>query len=179
MGHDDRGRAERVVQPTGRSARARRLCLLHVRGEGPSFKGTPDEVRAGKLPSLRQFVYGESDGPVPFHYRRRNSAGSPGAMTARIVELLRALGARIVNKLGLRLGFACRFLWLTLKESGRVCVASILRFAKSTSRGCCRSSSSSCRGFSLGGSGAAGLRHARAVRFLGGARSACEPVVGA
>jgi len=32
------------------------------------FRGTPDEVRAGRLPSLRQFVYGEPDGPVPFHY---------------------------------------------------------------------------------------------------------------
>jgi phospholipid/cholesterol/gamma-HCH transport system ATP-binding protein len=32
------------------------------------FKGTPEEVRAGRLPSLHQFVYGEPDGPVPFHY---------------------------------------------------------------------------------------------------------------
>jgi phospholipid/cholesterol/gamma-HCH transport system ATP-binding protein len=32
------------------------------------FQGTPAEVRAGRLPSLRQFVYGEPDGPVPFHY---------------------------------------------------------------------------------------------------------------
>ena len=32
------------------------------------FQGTPDEVRAASLPSLRQFVYGEPDGPVPFHY---------------------------------------------------------------------------------------------------------------
>ncbi|HXZ53914.1 MAG TPA: ABC transporter ATP-binding protein [Burkholderiales bacterium] len=32
------------------------------------FQGTPDEVRSGRLPSLRQFVYGEPDGPVPFHY---------------------------------------------------------------------------------------------------------------
>jgi phospholipid/cholesterol/gamma-HCH transport system ATP-binding protein len=32
------------------------------------FQGTPEEVRAGRLPSLRQFVYGEPDGPVPFHY---------------------------------------------------------------------------------------------------------------
>jgi phospholipid/cholesterol/gamma-HCH transport system ATP-binding protein len=32
------------------------------------FQGTPDEVRAAGLPSLRQFVYGETDGPVPFHY---------------------------------------------------------------------------------------------------------------
>ena len=39
-------------------------------------------------------------------------------MTGRIAELLRALGARIVNNWVWRLGFACRFLWLTLKESG-------------------------------------------------------------
>jgi len=39
-------------------------------------------------------------------------------MTRRIAELLRALGARIVNNWVWRLGFACRFLWLTLKESG-------------------------------------------------------------
>ena len=32
------------------------------------FEGTPEEVRAATLPSLRQFVYGEPDGPVPFHY---------------------------------------------------------------------------------------------------------------
>jgi phospholipid/cholesterol/gamma-HCH transport system ATP-binding protein len=32
------------------------------------FSGTPDEVRASTLPSLRQFVYGEQDGPVPFQY---------------------------------------------------------------------------------------------------------------
>jgi phospholipid/cholesterol/gamma-HCH transport system permease protein len=36
----------------------------------------------------------------------------------RIAELLRALGARIVNNWIWRLGFACRFLWFTLKESG-------------------------------------------------------------
>jgi len=39
-------------------------------------------------------------------------------MTARIAELLRALGARIVSNWVWRLGFACRFLWLMLKESG-------------------------------------------------------------
>jgi len=39
-------------------------------------------------------------------------------MTERVAELLRALGARIVNSWIWRLGFACRFLWLTLKESG-------------------------------------------------------------
>ena len=30
--------------------------------------GTPDEVRESKEPFVRQFVYGEPDGPVPFHY---------------------------------------------------------------------------------------------------------------
>ena len=45
-------------------------------------------------------------------------------MTGRIAELLRALGARIVNNWIWRLGFACRFLWFTLKESG----ASFRRF---------------------------------------------------
>ena len=38
-------------------------------------------------------------------------------MTGRIAELLRALGTRIVNNWIWRLGFACRFLWFTLKES--------------------------------------------------------------
>src|SRR5262245_28242633 len=32
------------------------------------FRGRPDGVRGGRLPSLKQFVYGEPAGPVPFHY---------------------------------------------------------------------------------------------------------------
>ena len=31
-------------------------------------QGTPDEVRESKDPFVRQFVDGETDGPVPFHY---------------------------------------------------------------------------------------------------------------
>ena len=31
-------------------------------------EGTPDEIRASKLPYVHQFVWGEMDGPVPFHY---------------------------------------------------------------------------------------------------------------
>jgi phospholipid/cholesterol/gamma-HCH transport system ATP-binding protein len=31
-------------------------------------EGTPDDVRRSDLPYLRQFVQGEIDGPVPFHY---------------------------------------------------------------------------------------------------------------
>jgi phospholipid/cholesterol/gamma-HCH transport system ATP-binding protein len=31
-------------------------------------EGTPEEIRASSLPYVRQFVHGETDGPVPFHY---------------------------------------------------------------------------------------------------------------
>jgi phospholipid/cholesterol/gamma-HCH transport system ATP-binding protein len=31
-------------------------------------EGTPDEIRASTLPFVHQFVHGEEDGPVPFHY---------------------------------------------------------------------------------------------------------------
>jgi phospholipid/cholesterol/gamma-HCH transport system ATP-binding protein len=31
-------------------------------------QGTPDEVRASREAYVRQFVDGEADGPVPFHY---------------------------------------------------------------------------------------------------------------
>ena len=31
-------------------------------------QGTPDEIRASTVPYVKQFVYSEMDGPVPFHY---------------------------------------------------------------------------------------------------------------
>ncbi|MGH8618072.1 MAG: ABC transporter ATP-binding protein [Burkholderiales bacterium] len=31
-------------------------------------QGTPDEIRASVVPFVHQFVHGEMDGPVPFHY---------------------------------------------------------------------------------------------------------------
>jgi phospholipid/cholesterol/gamma-HCH transport system ATP-binding protein len=31
-------------------------------------EGTPDEIRRSELPYVHQFVHGEIDGPVPFHY---------------------------------------------------------------------------------------------------------------
>ncbi len=31
-------------------------------------EGTPDDLRQSSLPFVHQFVYGEKDGPVPFHY---------------------------------------------------------------------------------------------------------------
>jgi phospholipid/cholesterol/gamma-HCH transport system ATP-binding protein len=35
-------------------------------------QGTPEEMRASKDPLVRQFVYGEPDGPVPFQYPGRD-----------------------------------------------------------------------------------------------------------
>jgi phospholipid/cholesterol/gamma-HCH transport system ATP-binding protein len=40
--------------------------------------GTPDEVRASKDPFVHQFVHGETDGPVPFHYAARDYAADVG-----------------------------------------------------------------------------------------------------
>jgi phospholipid/cholesterol/gamma-HCH transport system ATP-binding protein len=37
-------------------------------------EGTPDEVRASTDPFVRQFVHGETDGPVPFHVQARQYA---------------------------------------------------------------------------------------------------------
>ncbi len=34
-------------------------------------EGTPEEMRASGLPFVHQFVHGEPDGPVPFHYPAR------------------------------------------------------------------------------------------------------------
>jgi phospholipid/cholesterol/gamma-HCH transport system ATP-binding protein len=36
--------------------------------------GTPDEMRSSTDPLVRQFVYGEADGPVPFQYPSRDFA---------------------------------------------------------------------------------------------------------
>ena len=41
-------------------------------------EGTPDEVRASDDPFVRQFVHGETDGPVPFHYASRPYAVDVG-----------------------------------------------------------------------------------------------------
>jgi phospholipid/cholesterol/gamma-HCH transport system ATP-binding protein len=31
-------------------------------------EGTPEQLRNSDLPFVHQFVFGEKDGPVPFHY---------------------------------------------------------------------------------------------------------------
>lgn len=36
-------------------------------------EGTPDEIRASDDPFVHQFVHGEMDGPIPFHYPARSS----------------------------------------------------------------------------------------------------------
>jgi phospholipid/cholesterol/gamma-HCH transport system ATP-binding protein len=35
-------------------------------------EGTPDEIRASDAPFVHQFIHGEMDGPVPFHYPGRS-----------------------------------------------------------------------------------------------------------
>jgi phospholipid/cholesterol/gamma-HCH transport system ATP-binding protein len=37
-------------------------------------KGTPEEIRASNDPLVRQFVYGDADGPAPFQYPARDFA---------------------------------------------------------------------------------------------------------
>jgi phospholipid/cholesterol/gamma-HCH transport system ATP-binding protein len=46
-------------------------------------QGTPDEVRASSDPFVRQFVHGETDGPVPFHYAARPYPVDVGLEEAR------------------------------------------------------------------------------------------------
>ena len=46
-------------------------------------EGTPDEIRASTLPYVKQFVHGETDGPVPFHYPAAAYAKDVGLAEAR------------------------------------------------------------------------------------------------
>jgi phospholipid/cholesterol/gamma-HCH transport system ATP-binding protein len=56
-------------------------------------EGTPAEIRASTLPLVRQFVLGESEGPVPFHYPSR-----PYAVDVGLAERAPAsAGGRIGN----------------------------------------------------------------------------------
>ena len=42
---------------------------IYLVGEGRVIaQGTPDEMRASTLPQVQQFMNGEPDGPVPYHY---------------------------------------------------------------------------------------------------------------
>ena len=42
---------------------------IYLVGEGRVIaQGTPDDMRASTLPQVKQFMQGEADGPVPYHY---------------------------------------------------------------------------------------------------------------
>jgi phospholipid/cholesterol/gamma-HCH transport system ATP-binding protein len=45
-------------------------------------EGTPEEIRRSDLPYVRQFVRGETDGPVPFHYPAKPYAADVGLVQA-------------------------------------------------------------------------------------------------
>ncbi len=45
--------------------------------------GTPDDIRRSEAPFVHQFVWGEMDGPVPFHYPGSSYAGDLSLETAR------------------------------------------------------------------------------------------------
>jgi phospholipid/cholesterol/gamma-HCH transport system ATP-binding protein len=45
-------------------------------------EGTPEEIRRSDLPYVRQFVRGEIDGPVPFHYPAKPYAADVGLVQA-------------------------------------------------------------------------------------------------
>jgi phospholipid/cholesterol/gamma-HCH transport system ATP-binding protein len=42
--------------------------LYFVDGGKIVGQGTPEEIRASKVPFVRQFVHGDAEGPVPFHH---------------------------------------------------------------------------------------------------------------
>ena len=45
-------------------------------------EGTPEEIKRSELPYVRQFVHGEIDGPVPFHYPAKPYAVDAGLAKA-------------------------------------------------------------------------------------------------
>ncbi len=45
-------------------------------------QGTPDQIRASTLPFVHQFIWGEADGPMPFHYPARTMSDDLGMREA-------------------------------------------------------------------------------------------------
>jgi len=56
--------------------------LYFVSGGRVVGEGTPEAIRATALPDVRQFVHGETDGPVPFHYPAPDYAADVGLAAA-------------------------------------------------------------------------------------------------
>ena len=57
--------------------------LYFVAGGRVVGEGTPAQIRAADLPVVHQFVHGETDGPVPFHYPAPPYAEDVGLARAR------------------------------------------------------------------------------------------------
>ena len=84
-------------------------------------EGTADEMRASDKPFVHQFVHGEADGPVPFHYParslwRRSAIGRLQCL-AKPVQGVRESAHRVVKACG-ALGMRAVSLLLTLLHSG-------------------------------------------------------------
>ncbi|HKU69718.1 MAG TPA: ABC transporter ATP-binding protein, partial [Burkholderiales bacterium] len=47
-------------------------------------QGTPDEIRDSKTPFVHQFVWGETDGPLPFHMPGAPYAADLGMKAAHV-----------------------------------------------------------------------------------------------
>lgn len=47
-------------------------------------EGTPEQIRTAELPVVHQFVHGETDGPVPFHYPAPDYAADVGLGRQRV-----------------------------------------------------------------------------------------------
>jgi phospholipid/cholesterol/gamma-HCH transport system ATP-binding protein len=57
---------------------------VHFMSEGAVVThGTPDDIRKSEAPFVHQFVWGEMDGPVPFHYPGTPYAGDLALESAR------------------------------------------------------------------------------------------------
>ena len=78
--------------------------------------GTPDEVRHSTDPFVRQFVDGEPDGPVPFHYPARPYAEELPCRLTRIARGVRRVGSGTIRAIS-RAGFAARFFLAVLYHS--------------------------------------------------------------
>ena len=57
--------------------------VYFVSGGAIVAQGTPDEIRASDAPFVHQFVYGEEDGPVPFHYPAPSLSKDLGVVARR------------------------------------------------------------------------------------------------
>ena len=84
-------------------------------------EGTADEIRASGLPYVHQFVHGESDGPVPFHYPaptlcRRPQVGSCSMLKQAVSGNL-GIGRHDLEGVW-RIGYAARFFVAILLHSG-------------------------------------------------------------